>query len=65
MAPPPTGIEVWKSFDNGLWYWHLKDKNNKIIAHGEGYASKGNAKRALRNVMDEFNALSHDDLKSI
>jgi uncharacterized protein YegP (UPF0339 family) len=32
---------------DGQWYFHLKAANNEVIAHGETYASKSNAQRAL------------------
>ena len=33
---------------NGEWFWHLRAKNNHIIATGgEGYASKRNVVRAV------------------
>lgn len=42
-------FEVFKSMIGGGWYWRLVAGNSKCIADGsEGYASKGNAKRAAR-----------------
>ncbi|MBL8160004.1 YegP family protein [Candidatus Saccharibacteria bacterium] len=36
---------------NGLWYWRLKDGNNRIIADGgEGYSSEDSVRRAVNNV---------------
>ena len=38
--------------NDGLWYWRLRDGNNKIIADGsEGYASEANVIRAVNNVI--------------
>lgn len=37
---------------DGLWYWRLRDGNNKIIADGsEGYVSEANVIRAVNNVI--------------
>lgn len=37
-----------KQGNDGLWYYHLLAGNGKIVMDGaEGYASKGNAERAL------------------
>lgn len=38
-----------------LWYWRLVAGNGKIVADGsEGYASKSNARRAVRTLMREL-----------
>jgi uncharacterized protein YegP (UPF0339 family) len=42
-------ITTKQSEADGLWYWHLKSANGKVVADGaEGYASRGNARRAAR-----------------
>lgn len=34
---------------DGQFYWHIKAANGKVVADGsEGYANKGNARRAAR-----------------
>lgn len=45
---------VLRSDDAGNnWYWRLLAKNGQVIADGaEGYASKGNAKRAARRARE-------------
>ncbi len=41
-----------KQGNDGLWYYHLKASNGKIVMDGaEGYASKGNAERALERTI--------------
>lgn len=31
-------FEYWQSKRNGMWFWHLLDSNNEIVADGsEGY----------------------------
>jgi len=38
---------------NGQWYWHLSDGNNKIFAAGgEGYHNKNDCLHAVGLVMD-------------
>lgn len=40
-------ITVYRGYD-GLWYWHVKAPNNKIIMDGaEGYSSRWAARRAM------------------
>ena len=37
---------------DGLWYYHLLAGNGRIVMDGaEGYASKGNAQRALERTI--------------
>lgn len=48
--------EGWQSDADGLWYWHLRDANHRIIAHGEGYASKSNCQRGIENVEQTLEA---------
>lgn len=39
----------------GLWYWRLRSANGRIVADGaEGYATKGNARRAADRVESIF-----------
>jgi hypothetical protein len=50
-------VEIFKGFADimqhkPLWYWRLRAANGKIIADGsQGYASKSNAKRAVRRTL--------------
>jgi uncharacterized protein YegP (UPF0339 family) len=46
-----TQTEIYEGAD-GQWYWRGRNtKNHKIVmSGGEGYASKGNAKRAVRRL---------------
>lgn len=44
-------FEYWQSAEedpSGSWRWHLKGGNGEIMAQGEGYASKANVMRAMR-----------------
>ena len=45
-------FQIWKSTQNGQWYWHLKAANHEIIASGEGYLSKEHCLHAVSLVMD-------------
>jgi uncharacterized protein YegP (UPF0339 family) len=36
----------------GLWYWRLRAANHEIIAQGEGYQNKQDARHAVHLVMD-------------
>lgn len=39
--------------NDGLWYWRLLAGNGKsIMVAGEGFASKGNAKRSALRVVE-------------
>lgn len=51
MVKRPTNcIEVYED-RRGEWRWRAVARNGKIIADGaEGYASKGNAKRAAHRL---------------
>jgi uncharacterized protein YegP (UPF0339 family) len=40
-------LEVYRGED-GCWYWRCVAANNEIIATGESYPRKWNAKRAAR-----------------
>jgi hypothetical protein len=45
-----TTVQIWD--ETPLWYWRLRAANGRIIADGsEGYASKSNAKRAVRRTL--------------
>ena len=36
------------------WYWHLKARNGKIVAHGEGYTTKAMCLKGIRLVKRSF-----------
>lgn len=49
-------FEVYKD-TAGEWRWRMVASNGRIVADsGEGYGSKGNARRALENVQDDADA---------
>ncbi|AUX10858.1 hypothetical protein AArcSl_3252 [Halalkaliarchaeum desulfuricum] len=49
--------------EGGRWRWRLRHENGNIIADsGEGYASKSNARRAMRNVRDHVSAADYLDI---
>jgi uncharacterized protein YegP (UPF0339 family) len=38
------GFTIYQSERDGLWYWHIKSANGRIIADGgEGYENKTDA----------------------
>jgi uncharacterized protein YegP (UPF0339 family) len=39
-------FEYWKAKDK-KWYWHLRAKNGKIIAQGEGYRRKADCWKVI------------------
>lgn len=38
---------LWKSRATGQWHWRLMGANNEVIASGESYKRKIDAKRAI------------------
>lgn len=49
----------------GKWRWRIKGRNNRIMAtSGECFASKSNAKRALRTLISRVNAYEEARLLS-
>lgn len=49
-------FEVFKSAEDGFWYFHLKSRNGKIIAQSEGYTRKRNAVKGIAAVKKSANA---------
>jgi len=49
MAMRTAYFEVFKG-NGGWWYWRLRGRNGEIMCQSEGYASKGNAKRAAHRI---------------
>jgi uncharacterized protein YegP (UPF0339 family) len=44
-------FQVWKSDEDGQWYWHLRAKNGEIVADGaEGYSSYDKAVEGIQDV---------------
>lgn len=43
-------INVWES--KGLWYFHVKADNGKIIAASEGYKKKASAMKTIYRLQD-------------
>lgn len=39
---------VFRSNKNGLWYWHLRGDNNKIVSSSEPYNNRWSAKRGAK-----------------
>lgn len=50
METNVTRLLVFKSLDNGLWYWHAQAGNNEIVAQSEAFTTKEDAKRAVEAV---------------
>jgi len=46
-SPYPTRVEVYQG-PRATWRWRARAANGEIIATGEGYVSKWNAKRGAR-----------------
>ena len=48
-------FKYYQSTKDDLWYWRLRDGNNKIVADGaEGYSSEQAVKRAIENVKNDI-----------
>ena len=43
-------FEYFRSPRSGKWYFHLKAKNNEVIAHSQGYRSKRDCLKGLAAV---------------
>lgn len=43
-------FEVFKGADD-QWHWHLRSKNGRIVAQGEGHTRERDARRAIGGVM--------------
>ena len=57
-------FEVFED-EGGRWRWRLRHDNGNIVADsGEGYASKSNTRRAMRNVRDHVSAADYLDIDS-
>ena len=41
---------VFKSSQEGQWYWHLTGGNDEIIASSEGYHNKEDALRIIESI---------------
>lgn len=46
---------------SGEWRWHVKAANGEIVAEGESYPTKGNAKRGLNDAHIEYDQLVEDN----
>lgn len=38
----------------GMWCWHLRSSNGKILAHGESHTRARDARRAAENVSEKM-----------
>lgn len=43
-------INVLKN-KNGAWFWRLKARNGKILAHSEAYSSKAKALKTVESLI--------------
>lgn len=43
-------LVIWKSPNDGLWYFTLKSGNGKIVAHSEGYSRKTKAVQTAKKL---------------
>lgn len=54
MKKSPITIQTAKG-KNGLWYWHARAKNGKIVADGsEGYNRRSGAKRGCKSFLSHI-----------
>lgn len=49
-------LSIFKSVLNGQWYWHIKARNNRIVACGEGYKRRARLIRTLHNLFGKYAA---------
>lgn len=45
-------IQVIKK--SGRWYWRLKSRNGRILAHSEMYSSRGMARKTARELRNNL-----------
>jgi uncharacterized protein YegP (UPF0339 family) len=45
----------------GDWRWHVKAENGEIVAQGESYVSKSDAKRGLEDARVEHDEVQEAD----
>lgn len=43
-------LVIWKSPNDGYWYFTLKSGNGKVIAHSEGYTRKSKAVQTAKRL---------------
>jgi len=43
-------VEIFQGQD-GLWYWHVKARNHRIVAQSEGYSDRRGARRGVEALM--------------
>jgi uncharacterized protein YegP (UPF0339 family) len=56
-------FQVFKGKDE-RYYWRLVGSNGEIMAQSEGYDSKGNAKRAARNLISGITFAEEIDMSA-
>ncbi len=48
-------VHIYKSTQDGLWYWHARAENGRIVADsGEGYHNKGDMLQELKNLREQI-----------
>ena len=43
-------VEIFQGQD-GLWYWHVKARNHRIVVQSEGYSDRRGARRGVEALM--------------
>lgn len=54
---PQFYVEIYKSPNEagGPWRWRIRARNNRIIAHGEGYVSRSVMMNSIERLFEFFN----------
>jgi len=48
-------FEIWKSEEDGQWYWHLKAvRGGHVLAHSEGYTRSDSARDTVISIAKGF-----------
>jgi len=41
-------FNLWRSHRDGQWYWRLRARNGRTLAHSEGYTRRARALQGIR-----------------
>jgi len=47
VAAKRSAVEVFRSAQDGQWYWRVKAANGRVVAASEGYRDKRSAIRGV------------------
>lgn len=62
MSKRAPRFEVYRNA-GGEWAWRLKGANGEVVASGEGYTTRGAARRAVRAIIRCAAVATMEDLQ--